>query len=727
MRNNLFKKVISLVIALMMIMPALSANTAYGIPAGSTLDPGEVALTKEARWVDYDNRIAEVKFTVKGEPVKTAVDVVLVMDRSGSMGFGKDSRYSPCTNPDHWNGNVHRNGRTSWNDSSYNKTYGCTDRLDDAKNAANVFLDNLLENNIVDEFGNKNRVALVSFNNSVSTGSSNDFTETKSTLVTKIGGLTASNGTNYTDALNKAREYIRARNVAAGNAATVNSKPTFIIMLSDGKPDPTTSHGKNIADDLKTFTGEPLTIFTLGLDMRNNDDEVLKYIATNGGADNYYINVTNTGVHLQPVLGRIASMLKPAGTNASLADVISQYFDYYEDDDLKPNQTIVQSGKNISWTIGTITKDEIVLTFYLQLLEEFNISGTYPTNAGASLTYTPIEDNPGSKTADSPKLSVTTGSITVYYLLVDEDSGQYITEGGSLTDDIAHAQRVGKDEYTNLELTSHTIDADVPSGYFLYGEVGSVDVTLTDSETDKIVYFKVYEEETPVETYGYTIYYYIYDTDDLVPGISPNPVTGEGLAGDVITIAHPIVSGYKVMADQPESLTITSEGAVVVVYYEADEDIPEPEEVSYTVQYLDKETGEPVDPEKAPEKTGYGYPGDEVTEYAVDVDGYTPDLEEITFDVEEGLVITFWYTKDEPQDPDYDYIYVTKVWSSNSPKIKPTIKIRLFDGDEEIDSVELKNGKTTHVFMVKIEAADEPDEPGDDPVVHFSMDNCGRP
>ena len=158
MRNNLFKRVISLVIALLMIMPALLVNTAFGIPGDSTLDPGTVALTKEAKWVDYDNRIAEVKFTVKGEPVKTAVDVVLVVDRSGSMGFGWGSRYSPCTNPVHWNGNIHKDDE---NHSHYDLDHGCTDRMTDAKNASKVFLDNLLDNNVPDEFRNKNRVALV--------------------------------------------------------------------------------------------------------------------------------------------------------------------------------------------------------------------------------------------------------------------------------------------------------------------------------------------------------------------------------------------------------------------------------------------------------------------------------------------------------------------------------------------------------------------------------------
>ena len=380
MKQTMFKKVICFIIALMMLMPAMPENIVFGSSGDSNLTPGTVALTKEAKWVDEDNRIAEVKFTVKGEPVKTAVDVVLVIDRSGSMGFGWDSRYSPCTNPDHWNGNNHTNDSSGWFNGLYDKEYGCTDRMDDAKNAANVFLTNLLDNNVADEFGNKNRVALVPFNNNVSLNV-NDFTDNKSTIQNKINGLYPEDGTDYTKALDKAREYIKDRNVDDGNQATVNSRPTFIVMLSDGKPDPSNLDGKSIADNLKSFTGEPLTVFTLGLNMLSSDADVLKYIATNGGANGYYKDVTNTSVDLQPFLEEIASLMKPAGTNATLQDIISQYFDYYEDGTYKPNKAIDQEGKNVSWNIGTITKDEIVLTFYVQLKSDYNISGTYQPNA----------------------------------------------------------------------------------------------------------------------------------------------------------------------------------------------------------------------------------------------------------------------------------------------------------------------------------------------------------
>ncbi len=738
MRKKRFKKVISLVIALMMIMPTLMVNTAFGASGDSTLTPGTVALTKEANWVDEDNRIAEIKFTVKGEPVKTAVDVVLVVDRSGSMGFGWDNRYSPCTNPEHWTLGYHKDDKE--HTYHYDLDHGCTDRMTDAKNASEVFLNSLLDNNVADEFGNKNRVALVPFNNNVSSNI-NDFTDVKSTIQNKINGLTPNNGTNYTDALDKAREYIKQRNISDGLQATVNSRPTFIVMLSDGRPDPVSVNGKSIADDLKTFTGEKLTIFTLGLNISDSDADVLKYIATNGGADGYYKNVTNTGTDLQPFLEEIASLMKPAGTNATLQDVISQYFDYYEDGTYKPNKTISQSGKNVTWNIGTITKEEIVLTFYVQLKSEYNTSGTYPTNASASLSYTPVGDNPGSKVVESPNLSVITGSITINYLLVDESTGKYIADDGNLTDDIAFAKNVGGEVLSDLELTIHTIVPEAPSGYLLYSDAVTQNITLTEDAKDKVVNFKVYA--LPEETYEYTINYYIYDSETKVPGISPNPVTGEDVTGTVIPIAHPSVSGYKVMEDQPTSLTVTAEGTVVTVYYEEAAE----NQIAYTVKHLVQESNEelkvtnglgnagdvitayaeefegydlapeqsdeqqmtlevngyntivfwyiadeiPVDKipytvqyldkateePVAEEKTGYGYPEQTITENAKEVDGYTPEESVKTFVIDdEDKVIVFWYVKDtEPEEPELeDNVVIVKHYTKTGTAARVLVK-----------------------------------------------------
>ena len=77
--------------------------------------------------------------------------------------------------------------------------------------------------------------------------------------------------------------------------------------------------------------------------------------------------------------------------------------------------------------------------------------------------------------------------------------------------------------------------------------------------------------------------------------------------------------------------------------YRSMEEIPEPAEVTYTVNYVDTE-GNPV----ATAKNGTGNVGDVVTENAVAVDGYTPDKNSATITLIDGTnTITFTYTKVE--------------------------------------------------------------------------------
>lgn len=62
--------------------------------------------------------------------------------------------------------------------------------------------------------------------------------------------------------------------------------------------------------------------------------------------------------------------------------------------------------------------------------------------------------------------------------------------------------------------------------------------------------------QAPIQEY--IINYYIEGTTDPVPGIDPNPVTGEEKVGETITINRPEVTGYTVCDDQPTSLEITN-------------------------------------------------------------------------------------------------------------------------------------------------------------------------
>lgn len=95
-------KVLCIMIAVLMVISIIPNNYTYAALGDSpeeplpydpndTLNfpsygkPGHVSLTKTVQWVDTVNNIAEVKMTLQGTGVRNETDVVLVIDKSGSM------------------------------------------------------------------------------------------------------------------------------------------------------------------------------------------------------------------------------------------------------------------------------------------------------------------------------------------------------------------------------------------------------------------------------------------------------------------------------------------------------------------------------------------------------------------------------------------------------------------------------------------------------------------
>lgn len=164
-------------IALVSVMIVITIN---GIKSNEnaieeeTVTTKEVKLQKNAEWLDKESGIAKVTLKVSGEQDVITNDVVLVVDRSGSMTFwgsfynfgevywsieegkvktnnipGQEHGYSPCTNSNHWiNGKHYYDINKCVDDleqDEYDKVQGCTDRFDKVVEAVNLFLNAFLE------------------------------------------------------------------------------------------------------------------------------------------------------------------------------------------------------------------------------------------------------------------------------------------------------------------------------------------------------------------------------------------------------------------------------------------------------------------------------------------------------------------------------------------------------------------------------------------------------
>ena len=154
------------------------------------------------------------------------------------------------------------------------------------------------------------------------------------------------------------------------------------------------------------------------------------------------------------------------------------------------------------------------------------------------------------------------------------------------------------------------------------------------------------------------------------------------LENDFINNGYVFVGwGYEEQAIQPMSIgeeysavyvpgdTFDMPEANVTLYALWQEETPVGE-IPYKVRYLDSKTEEKL----VEDKVGYGNPEQEITEYAIDIDGYTPVEAEQTFVIDgENILIIFWYEKDA--EPIENNVIIVKHYTqsgSNAKVLKQT-------------------------------------------------------
>lgn len=102
MKNKLFNKAISFILIVFMMVSILPVNLALAAVGDSETTPivfnqndiinfpqypneGYVRVDKKAEWVENEDDVAQITMTIDGKGVQKTTDVVLVIDRSGSM------------------------------------------------------------------------------------------------------------------------------------------------------------------------------------------------------------------------------------------------------------------------------------------------------------------------------------------------------------------------------------------------------------------------------------------------------------------------------------------------------------------------------------------------------------------------------------------------------------------------------------------------------------------
>ena len=313
----------------------LGSDTVEGGDYPEYPNQGSVRVNKNATSEDFNGTgVAKVELGVTGVPVKKGVDVVLVLDISGSMKGTK---------------------------------------LTNLKKSAKDFVDILLGDN-ADGSKSSNRLGLVTFSQDdnsrckIQYALKNAYGKNK--MKNTIDGLTANGGTDYDSAFSNASEVLK-------NASA--SRDKYVVFMTDGGPsgftntDGTRYHYTsgmsrwdatqiaNVpylkgAEDIKS---SGVKVYSIGLGLNNPGNNFTetqaKTIAANLSSNtatnkDYYVSVDDDdaqGTNLNKAFTNIASAIKKAGQNAVVTDVVGSAFDLQTSKTLPNDKGTLSESPNI--------------------------------------------------------------------------------------------------------------------------------------------------------------------------------------------------------------------------------------------------------------------------------------------------------------------------------------------------------------------------------------------
>lgn len=369
MRNirkiSLFKSLLVLV-----TIPILMTFTGISSWAAAPSVAEVVEVDKKAKLVSPCERIYQVELSLKGNPTPKPLDIVLVIDRSGSMD---------------------RDGR-----------------MTSAKDAAKIFAQKIIQSS------SNNRISIVSFSDSaaINRGLTNNLNNINNT----IDGLNADGSTNIYDGL------VKANQVLAGARADAAKS---IVLLSDGIANrPNNNPIKQAINEAATSKNRGYLVFTVGLfnGLSAQDKQTavntLTQIASPG---NYYDSATVA--ELTDIYLKIANAVNYAAKEAVVKDILS--------DEIRNNFTLDtnsfkidgvpvaiggvenrilydSSTGTITWNLGTLGNESKKLTYNVKAKDSYTGSNGEMifTNKNAEVSYKDINNASQKKTFPMPKIKV---------------------------------------------------------------------------------------------------------------------------------------------------------------------------------------------------------------------------------------------------------------------------------------------------------------------------------
>ena len=412
------KRLLAMMMAIVMVMTLLPTS-ALAAAGDTDLQEGAVRATKALVLNDENQPAVDpegyytVQITVQGKPKQAEngsnADVVLVVDNSGSMG---SSVGEPCNTPKDkftkenevlwysytcptcgakYTSSLEVLGHFIWDERPDQCTgqKGKIARIDAAKDVSKEFAKNILA------AGTDNQLAVIGFAHNKDNGGvdeealtvSQDLTTDKDLIDTKIDQMKADGGTNYTAALDRAKDYLNNR--------TDTNRPGYVIFISDGAPgrsgDSLNDSKWNGSTQIEQLKTAGITVYTVGIALEADAANYLKSMASKN-QDEHFINVSTTTYkdEMSEILQTWATKINsiPAGSNATITDVVNtDEFDYKMVD--TPSNVTDAANGTVTWNIGDITEEPQSIQFKVKPKD--GKYGKLYTNESVELSYTDCE------------------------------------------------------------------------------------------------------------------------------------------------------------------------------------------------------------------------------------------------------------------------------------------------------------------------------------------------
>lgn len=598
------------------IMPVLASDLGYSYTKGEVIDsvnsngstsnPGNVEITKTVRSTNEEG-VYQIDLSVKGKDKVTSesqtapIYATVVLDNSGSM----DNCFL-C-----W-----------FSDNKYKN----------AKKGTKSFARTLLSKY------SSAQLALVTFSTNARVTRGFENKNFDNTDFPSPDGLTY-----LSDGINTAKGLLDAKKKADSNAKL------YMVILTDGYPEESDITGYDAANKAKLSARDAknagIEIFTIGYGTNKSTADLLKNIATDS---RHFSEADEKSVvdKFNNIAGSI-DVRVPAGTNATLTDVIGNEFTYVEGS--KSSNDITVDGKNVTVKVNDVTETGKNYSFKVRINKDAQGAkdNLYETNASCKLGYKNVDGNDDSLELDkSAKVywEAQRYPYTINYYKNSVSSENYINnvKGSAVLN-------------TEIKLSDIELNKYKPAGY----KDGIVKTTLPYViKDDTNVINIVYEVRDDL---SYVVEYYKETDDNNEEKISDdkdNTVNNVffGQKIDFVNLnkyKNGLGFGYKDGSSKDLPYTIKEEDNVIKVCYERRRDM------SYTVKYLEKDTNTSLYNDK--EVTNKTY-NETYEEEAKDAPyGYklvSNKKQSIKLDKEEN-VVTFYYEK--RNDMSYKIRYVELV------------------------------------------------------------------